>query len=141
MNATIIAPPRDSDIIPLARQVLAECPEYIQHICNTLENCGRNLRAGNDEIGLFAFARGTSDLQQFVQLLIRMTSIARPAPAMALATFQNELRSCLREIELTMHRQDLVSMSDEIERALVPLLQTWNTVASELQAGFDHQAA
>ncbi len=98
------------------------------------------MRTGFDQEGMSSFARGASDLGQFVQLFDHMATLARPIQAEATNAFKQELLECVRAIESALKRQDLVMMSDEIETNLVPLLQGWDAVAQELHAGLESQA-
>ncbi len=128
-----------SDPIPLARAALAESPEYLRHICTTMSACGESLRAGQDDEGMIFFARGASDLGQFIQLFGHMAAIARPSQASNTDAFKVDLYGAVKAIDDSITRQDMVALSDDIETRLVPLLQRWDGVAAELESGLAHQ--
>jgi hypothetical protein len=123
------------ELIPFAREILADTPIYVDHICGTLSACNDNLRAGADEDGLRAFARSASDLDQFVQLFERLVTIARPPKAPEVEGFRDELRQCVVAMEQRLNQQDLLGLCDRIDESLLPILRRWPSVSGELDAG------
>lgn len=121
----------------LARQALADSPIFVEHIAGTLSRSIQSLRTGDDTAGLNAFARGISDLEQFVQLFSSMLAVVRPDPTPLAGVFEQELLDCVRGMEIAFYEQDIVTLTDSIEASLLPLLTRWEEVGQELQAGFE----
>ena len=128
-----------ASLIPMAQEALADTPMYIDHISNTFSICADSLRAGNDREGMYAFARGASDLDQFIQLFHQVKSISKPSTVQSIDTFNNDLTECIRGLEVALTEQDMVALSDGIEGNLLSILPRWESVAEELNAGFQNQ--
>jgi hypothetical protein len=129
------------ELIPFAREILADTPVYVEHISNTMTTCHESLRAGADEDGLRALARGASDLDQFVQLFERLVMIARPSETPEVQSFRNDLKHCVIAMERQLNQQDMLGLCDQIDGALLPLLSRWPSVSGELDAGLSQHCA
>lgn len=137
-NQPQLADPK-AELIPIACEALANSPMYLNHICYTLSECGQSLRAGNDQDGLNYFARGASDLGEFIQLFGRMSTVAKSDKVDKTEAFKNNLLSVMKSLEGAINRFDFVTLTDEIDSKLVPLLQSWEDVEQELASGLEQQ--
>ena len=88
-----------------------------------------------------SFARGTSDLEQFVQLVDAVVNLARPDDTAEISSFKGDLFDCVQNLEQAMVGQDFVALSDQIDGVLLPLLPRWRGVATELDQGLSAQGA
>lgn len=122
-------------LVAMARETLVNTPEYVEHIGNTLASCVQCLRAGDDSVGMGAFARGVADLEQFILLFEQVTAIAKPRPDGEVDAFRDQLHDCVRELEVAVNSRDFVGLSDSLDSRLLPLLPSWAGVARELEAG------
>ncbi len=140
MNDTCAQPaPASEELIPMAMEALADSPIYVDHICNLLSSSGTCFRSGDDQTGLGSFARGTSDLDQFLRLFDQIMTVSCPTNTIATNAFREDINASIHALEQALISQDLVTMSDEIESRLVPILQRWDDVLQELHAGFRNQ--
>lgn len=119
----------------IAQQALAETPTYVEHISQMFSDCVIRFRQGDDRTGLTTFARGMSDLNQFIQLLFRVAYEAGAPSAGHSEEFQQELAACINQMQDSLVKQDIVALSDGIEGGLLPLLSQWTPVAEELNQG------
>lgn len=119
----------------MTRQALEESPVYMDHIWRTFHECTCQLQAGCDQEGLNAFARGASDLGEFIKLLEQIEAVAQPQEHEATESFKISLRGCVQGLEDSMLQNDLVALSDGIEGQLLNLLPRWDLVAQEMDVG------
>jgi hypothetical protein len=126
---------QDHEPRTLAQEALAECPQYVEHICGIFSACRSSLRAGEDTIAMNTFARGASDLGQFIKLFTHINRIAQPESTQVTDAYAKEMHACISSIDLAMHKGDMVAVSDEIDSRLVPLLQRFPEVAREVGSG------
>jgi len=133
--------PSPRDLIPLAREALDQTPTYVEHIFSTFSASGQSIREGNDKDGLTFFARGASDLAQFIELFEQMASISNPPEATAMKTFRINMASFVNAMQTALTNMDLVTLSDEIEVRSGPLFNSWGDVQQELQIGLESQPA
>lgn len=133
--------PSQTDMIPLVQAALDEAPVYVEHICGILASCGQSLRAGDDLEGMKCLARGASDLDQFIQLFQHVSAVSRPASSQMTEAFKEGIARSVQILGDSMNRQDMISLSDEIEEHLIPLLSSWDGVSRELCAGIAEQRA
>jgi len=129
------------ELLPMARAALEETPLYLEHISATMNNCAQQLRAGRDQEAMTTFARGTTDLSYFVQLVDQVATVAKAQERQGVCDFKIALHSCVKNMEQSMVQQDLVSLSDQIEDELLPLLPSWPKVRNEIEEGIDAQAS
>ncbi|MFH1132613.1 MAG: hypothetical protein V1754_14860 [Pseudomonadota bacterium] len=134
-------PSTPDDILRIARDVLGESAIYVEHIGGLLAMCAEQLQAGADKEAMMCFARGTSDLEQFVRLLDQMWNVARPERIDEITSFKEDLSEAVRSLETALVSQDYVALSDQIEGGVLPLLPRWEGVALELSAGLEAQGA
>ncbi len=117
----------------LAHQALDDCPIFVDHICQTMAQCTEKLQAGDDTEGLSAFARGASDLGEFLKLVDQLTSISNASNEVAIKEYRTQIHDCVVGMEKSMKQMDLVALSDDIEGGLLPLLPKWDAVAEEVR--------
>lgn len=127
--------------LTLARQALEDSAMYVDHISNLLAQCSQHLQCGEDQEAMMSFARGTSDLEQFVQLVDAVVNLARPDDTAEISSFKGDLFDCVQNLEQAMVGQDFVALSDQIDGVLLPLLPRWRGVATELDQGLSAQGA
>jgi hypothetical protein len=129
------------EMLQVARAALDESATYVEHISSILAACAQQLQAGEDQAAMMSFARGTSDLQQFVELLERMTVAANPTVSEETHAFRRELFECIRQLESALIGQDYIALSDGIEGGMLPLFPRWDGVRQELSNGLAAQGA
>lgn len=140
-NQTGQSNPINEEIYPLALEALDNSPIYVEHIYNQLSSAVENLQQGNDQAGLNAFARSTTDLDQFIQLFEQMVALAKPSPCVATNMFREDMMNSIYGLEQAMIAQDLVALSDNIATNLMPILPRWTEVEGELRNGLAAQHA
>jgi hypothetical protein len=130
---------QNTELLDLAMQSLDDSPVYMEHIGNTMSLCVQNLRTGNDSDGMSAFARGVSDLEQFIQLFDHISNVARVNQDVEIEAFKQDLVSVVRGLEVALTSNDMIALSDGIDGNLLPLLPRWGGVARELSDGVEAQ--
>ena len=120
----------------LLQQALADTPEYITHIRGLFESCAENLRDGDDRQAMMALARAADDLHQFTLLVGLMVDAAEGMELPDTQRFRDALDVCIKGIQEALVADDLISVSDQIDSDLLPLLPTWNQAIAELSASF-----
>lgn len=124
------------ELIDMARQSLDDSPMYLDHIASMLCTSVDSFRSGDDTEGMNAFARGVSDLEQFIQLFNTLINVAKPDAATETDAFKDDLFDCIRDLEVAMNNQDIVGLSDSIDANLLKILPRWGGVAEELGGCF-----
>ncbi|MCC6748519.1 MAG: hypothetical protein IT371_12720 [Deltaproteobacteria bacterium] len=126
------ASPGPEDLVTLCRQALVDSATYVEFISTTMAVCAQQIRTGDDQTALGHLAQGSSDLEQFLQLMEHVTAVAKPATPKEVDAFRADLLRCVRGMEQSLVQQDLVTLSDQIEGDLLQVLPRWDGVAEEL---------
>jgi hypothetical protein len=132
--------PIEGDVFSLAKQALADSESYLTHIAQLMSSAADQLRAGQDRDGLSTFARGASDLYEFLQLLEQLILAAKPSSQGETDAFRKQLHQAVGTLDGVLRAQDLGSLSDRIEDCLLPIVPRWPAVTAELSVGLAAQA-
>lgn len=132
--------PAEVELFAVAEQALSDSETYLVHIANLMGTAAEHLRAGRDRDGLSTFARGASDLSEFMKLFEHLIATAQPRQADATDAFRCQLHEVVGELDEVLRAQDLVSLSDRIEARLLPIVPDWPAVTAELGQGLAARA-
>ncbi len=120
----------------LAQKAVGDAPLFVEHIQNLFTASLDHFKAGNDLDGMSVFARGVNDLGQFIELMKQLSMMSGNAVPEITKDFEEELYTCIYDMEEALKCQDIISLSDGIEATLLPLLPRWGETVDKFRDHF-----
>jgi hypothetical protein len=122
-----------AELHQMARDILADAPEYVSQISACLAEVVEGLRIGDDRRAMERYTVGLGCLQDIITFL-QIASTVSPGLAgrARVAEFTGMLERVGGELVSAQNTGDLTLVADLIEYELGPALATWAAVQTEI---------